>query len=406
MRRILSFLVVLSMLISPVIAMESTQENDSRSYVLMETSSGTILKEKNKDLSVPPASITKVMTLLLIFDAVEEGKIKWDDLVTVSEHAASMGGSQVFMEAGEQQTVKDMVKCISISSANDATVAMAEHISGRESDFVNLMNKKASELGMNNTVFKNACGLNIDGHVSSAYDVALMSRELMLKHPDITQTSTTWMDSIIHKTRKGESEFGLTNTNKMLKWYNGITGLKTGYTPEAKHCVSATAERNGLELIAVVLGGVNSKTRFREAGALLDYGFANYELKKGPQAGEVIAEVPILKGLKDSVEATVKKSVNFIAAKSEQSPNYEYQVELNPEITAPITKGQEVGYVVCRLDDAEVGRGILVSLEDVDKSGLFNLIKSLFTKNKNSENSESEVKDQTIDQDQSTNLDN
>ncbi|ONI45409.1 D-alanyl-D-alanine carboxypeptidase [Epulopiscium sp. SCG-B10WGA-EpuloA2] len=346
----------------------------------MEASSGSILKEKNKDISVPPASITKIMTLLLVYDAVNDGKIKWEDSVTVSEHAASMGGSQVFMEVGEQQTVKDMVKCISISSANDAAVAMAEHIAGSETGFVDMMNKKAAELGMKNTVFKNACGLNIEGHVSSAHDVALMSRELITKHPDITKTSTTWMDTIVHKTRRGESEFGLTNTNKMLKWYNGITGLKTGYTPEAKFCVSATAKRDELELIAVVLGGSDGKARFREAGELLDYGFSNFALKKGPQVGEIIAQVPVEKGTKETIDATVDKKLTFVVSKNGKEQNFEYKIEPTENLIAPISKGQKVGEVICLLGENEVGRADMVANEDIEKSGLLNKLKKLFSK--------------------------
>jgi len=388
MRRILSLLVVVTLLMTPVIAAESNigeSESDSsgfnsRSNVLMEMTSGTVLKEKNKDASIPIASVTKIMTLLLCYDAIRDGRINWQDQVTVSEHAASMGGSQVFMEVGEQQTVKDMIKCISIASANDAAVAMAEHIAGSETGFVDLMNKKATELGMKDTVFKNACGLNIEGHVSSAYDVALMSRALMLEYPEVSVTSTTWMDTIVHKTRKGESEFGLTNTNKMLKWYSGITGLKTGYTPEAKHCVSATAERNDLKLIAVVLGGEDSKLRFREAGELLDYGFSNFEIKKGPQVGDVVAQVSIKKGVKENVNATVKDSLATVVNKNEKVTDYEYQIEPNEEIVAPISQGQELGSVVYLLNGVEIGKGTLVSLENIEKAGIISRIKNLVSK--------------------------
>ncbi|OOO00380.1 MAG: D-alanyl-D-alanine carboxypeptidase [Epulopiscium sp. Nele67-Bin004] len=345
-----------------------------RSTVLMEASSGQILKETNMHEAIPPASVTKVMTMLLIHDAVASGKINWDDQVTVSEHAASMGGSQVFMEEGEQQTVRDLLKCIAIASANDAAVTMAEFIGGSEQQFVDLMNAKAKELGMNDTVFKNACGLHVDGHVSSAHDVALMSRELITKYPDITKTLTIWMDTIVHRTRRGESEFGLTNTNKMLKWYPGITGLKTGYTPEAKHCVSATAKRDDMELIAVVLGGADSKARFREAGSLLDYGFANYKVSQGPQVGEVIAQVPVKKGQEDIVDATIDKSLSFVVPKSSSDANYEYKVEIDENLVAPVYKGQKVGTVVCLLDGKEVGTGELIAMADVDKAGLKNMI--------------------------------
>ena len=219
----------------------------AQSVILVEASSGSVLYENNSDEKLPPASITKVMTLLLIYEAVRDGKINWDDNVTVSAHAASMGGSQVFLEEGETQTVADMTKCIAIASANDAAVAMAEYIGGSEDGFVQQMNERAKQLGMNNTTFKNACGLDTDGHLTTARDISIMSRELIYNFPEITQYTTTWQDTITHKTRKGESEFGLTNTNKLVKWYNGATGLKTGSTGKAKYCLSATAEKNGIE---------------------------------------------------------------------------------------------------------------------------------------------------------------
>ncbi len=225
----------------------------TKSAILMEASTGTVLYEQNSDEQLPPASVTKVMTLLLIYEAVRDGKIKWDDKVTVSEHAASMGGSQVFLEVGETQTVADMTKCIAIASANDAAVAMAEYIGGSEEGFVDLMNARAKELGMENTMFKNACGLDTDGHVTTARDIAIMSRELITNFPDIEQYTTTWQDTITHTTRRGTTEFGLTNTNKLVRWYEGATGLKTGSTGNAKYCLSATANKNGMSLIAVIM---------------------------------------------------------------------------------------------------------------------------------------------------------
>ncbi len=381
MKRVIGLVFILGMLCMPTLVLgeEVAEEGataESRSHVLMEASSGQVLKEHNMTDSIPPASITKIMTLLLIHDAVSDGKITWEEQVTVSEHAASMGGSQVFMEVGEQQTVRDLVKCIAIASANDAAVTMAEHIAGSEQQFVDMMNEKAQELGMENTTFKNACGLHVEGHVSSAYDVALMSRELITKYPDITKTMTIWMDTIVHRTKRGESEFGLTNTNKMLKWYPGITGLKTGYTPEAKHCVSATAKRDDMELIAVVLGGADSKARFREAGLLLDHGFANYTIKQGPQVGEVLAQVPVAKGTEDMVDATIEESMSFVVSKTAKDDNYEYSIEMDESLKAPVYKGQQVGEISCLLEDEVVGSAPLVAMNDVDKAGLKNLIPS------------------------------
>ncbi|MGL4345507.1 MAG: D-alanyl-D-alanine carboxypeptidase family protein [Cellulosilyticaceae bacterium] len=349
-------------------------EATARSYVLMEASTGKVLMEKEMDQQLPPASITKVMTMLLINDAVASGKISWDDTVTISEHAAHMGGSQVFMEPGEEQKVRDLLKCIAVASANDAAVAMAEYIGGSEEQFVQMMNQKAADLGMKNTVFKNACGLHVDGHVSSAHDVALMSRELITKYPEMSKTLTIWMDNITHRTRRGESQFGLTNTNKMLKWYSGITGLKTGYTPEAKHCVSATATRDELGLIAVVLGSQDGKIRFQEAGKLLDYGFANYAVKTGPKVGEVLAQAPVKKGNKDLVELTIEDSMRFVLPKGDAKAEIAYTVAYEDEVVAPIYKGQKLGKISYTLNGEVVGEADLVAAQDVGKAGLKDML--------------------------------
>lgn len=346
----------------------------AKSYVLMEVSSGKILLDNNKDIPLEPASITKVMTLLLINDAIAAGKITWDDSVMVSEHAAHMGGSQVFMEPGETQLVRDLVKCICIASANDAAVAMAEYIAGSEENFVELMNKRAKELGMKHTVFKNACGLHVEGHVSTAEDIALMSRELMQKYPEMSKTLTIWMDSIIHKTRRGDSEFGLSNTNKMIKWYKGITGLKTGYTPEAKHCVSATAKRNDMHLIAVIMGAADGKTRFREAAQLLDYGFANYAVKSGPQMGTVIGNTLVLKGDKPLVEATTEHVNSFVVGKDKVKSKLTYEVQYDKNIYAPLAKGQKIGKIIYKMDDQVVGEAEVVAAYDVNKAKLDHMI--------------------------------
>lgn len=367
-------IVVNSLLVCAAEPVKNTITTTARGYVLMEADSGKVLIENNADAAVPPASITKVMTLLLIYDAVNAGKITWDDKVTISEHAAGMGGSQAYMEPGEEQTVRDLVKCISIASANDAAVAMGEYIAGSEPQFVDMMNKKAADLGMTSTVFKNACGLHAEGHVSSAKDVALMSRELITKYPDISKTATVWMDTIIHRTRRGESEFGLTNTNKMLKWYNGITGLKTGYTPEAKHCVSATATRDGMKLIAVILGSEDGKVRFREAAGLLDYGFSNYMVKTGPQVGEVLGSVPVKKGDKDLVELTIEDSMSFVVPKSNSTSELTYEIAYEDKVIAPIYKGQKLGTITYSLDGQVVGEAKLVATYDIGKAKFKNML--------------------------------
>ena len=244
------------------------------SVLLMEASTGKVLYEKDADTRRPPASVTKVMTILLIYDALSAGKIHKEDVVTTSEYAASMGGSQVFLEAGEEQTVDTLLKCIVVSSANDACVAMAEYISGTEEAFVQQMNERARGLGMENTVFKNCNGLDTDGHVTTARDIALMSRELITKYPDVYEYTKIWMDTIVHKTKKGEEEFGLSNTNKLIRQYSYATGLKTGSTGEAKFCLSATAQKDGIDLIAVIMAAPDVKTRFADAQTLLNYGFS------------------------------------------------------------------------------------------------------------------------------------
>ena len=285
-----------------------------------------------------------------------------------------MGGSQVFMEPGEEQTVRDLVKCICIASANDAAVAMSEYIAGSEEQFVELMNKRAAELGMTHTVFKNACGLHTEGHVSTARDIALMSRALVNGHPEITKTLTTWMDTITHRTRRGESEFGLSNTNKMLKWYKGITGLKTGYTPEAKHCVSATATRDNMGLIAVIMGAADGKTRFQEAGQLLDYGFANYKVKVGPTIGTIIGEAPIKKGDVSKINVATKETKAFVVPKSNTNSELTYEAHYREPLIAPISKGAIVGEMTYYLDGNEVGKGQLISATDVKKATLKQMV--------------------------------
>ena len=253
-------------------------EIESPSAILLEAKTGTVIYEKNADEARRPASVTKVMTLLLIYESLDSGKMRKEDVVTISEHAASMGGSQCYFEPGEQQTVEDMIKCIVVASGNDAAVAMGEHLAGSEAGFVEQMNQKAAQLGMTNTHFENACGLEAEGHLTSARDIAIMSRELTLKHPDIFNYSSIWMDTIIHKTARGESEFGLANTNKLLKQYNGMTGLKTGYTSVAGYSICATASRNGVDLIAVVMGAPTKEIRNGDVTKLFDYGFVKCKI--------------------------------------------------------------------------------------------------------------------------------
>lgn len=337
----------------------------AESVILMEMESGAVIVEKEADKARPIASVTKIMTLLLVLEAVDSGKIKLTDTVTVSEYAASMGGSQVFLEPGETQDVETMIKCISIASANDACVAMAEHLAGSEAAFVEQMNEKAKALGMQKTTFLNCCGLDVTGHVSCARDVALMSTELMKHHPGVTKYTTTWMDTMIHNTRRGASEFGLSNTNKLLKQYNGITGLKTGSTDEAKYCLSATAERNGVKLVAVVLAAPDTKTRFREAAMLLDYGFSRCTVYKDEGSEFPLTEVPVIKGQKDKVSVKIEAPFYYVFTEGENLSLIEREVILNPEIKAPLVTGDVVGEYCYKLNGKELGSVAIVCTEEV-----------------------------------------
>lgn len=366
----------------PALAAEKQYENltdlglTSKSALLMEEDTGTILYEQNSHEALPPASVTKVMTLLLIYEGERDGKFDWTDTVQVSEHAASMGGSQVFLEEGETQTAADMTKSIAIASANDAAVAMAEFLAGSEEAFVQKMNERAKELGMEDTNFVNACGLDTEGHVSSAYDIALMSRELMENFPEIKEYTTTWQDSIVHKTRRGEETFGLTNTNKLIQWYDGATGLKTGSTGNALYCLSGTAERDGMGLIAVVMAAPDYKVRFREVMQLLDYGFANYAIEKGREKGYVMGEVPVEKGMTDTVEAVVAEEISVLVPKGKEA-QWETRTELLPAVSAPVEAGTKVGELVYLRDGEEVGRVELTAGEDVAKANMDTMLRRM-----------------------------
>lgn len=351
-------------------------ELESKSALLMDAATGTILYEKNSHEAMPPASVTKVMTMLLIYEAEKAGQFAWEDSVQVSEHAASMGGSQVFLEPGETQTAAEMTKCIAIASANDAAVAMAEFVAGSEEAFVERMNKKAQELGMKETHFVNACGLDVDGHETSANDIALMSRELMTRFPEIKEYTTTWQDTIVHKTRKGEMEFGLTNTNKLIKWYEGATGLKTGSTGKALYCLSGTAERDGLHLIAVVMAAPDFKVRFQETMKLLDYGFANYSAEKGLPAGEKMAEISVTKGMADTVDGVVKEEISFLL-KKDGGKEWETKTEVLPRVDAPVQAGEKLGEVIYLINGEEVGRTDLIASENVEKTDLSTMLERM-----------------------------
>lgn len=332
----------------------SAMDITAQSAVLIENSSGRILYEKEKDKELIPASITKIMTLLLIFDALEKGQIHLEDPVSVSEYAASMGGSQVFLEPGETQTVDTMIKCISVASANDAAVAMAEYVAGSEQTFVDQMNQKAEELGMKHTHFMNCNGLDDsieNGHYSSAYDVALMSKALISGYPQISHYSTIWMDEITHSTKKGDTRFGLTNTNKLIRTYQGITGLKTGSTSKAKYCLSATASRAAVSLTAVVMAAPDPKTRFSQAAALLDYGFANCTGYQDKTSALKLPVIPVKNGVTESVIPYVNKDFSYTLCKGEAGEQIQRKFEYKKNLAAPVKKGEIIGRVVYTMND-------------------------------------------------------
>jgi len=360
----LGALLAMNLFVTNISAEESAQSAginiSAKSAVLMEAKTGKILFEKDSRKALPPASITKIMTLLLIYEAVEAGQISWEDEVCVSAHAASMGGSQVYLEEGETQTAADMTKCIAIASANDAAVAMAEYIAGSEEAFVERMNSRAKELGMEEACFVNACGLDTEGHIMSAHDIALMSSELITEFPNILELTSTWQDSIIHRTRRGESEFGLTNTNKLIRWYNGATGLKTGSTGDAGYCLSGTAKKNGMQLVAVVMGAESSNARFSETMQLLDYGGANFELISGIKAGEPIAEAGVYKGEAESVRLVAAEDIEFVVEKG-AAGKLEFENVISEMMNAPVEKGASAGEVIAKADGKEVGRVRLVT---------------------------------------------
>ena len=347
--------------------------------VLMEASTGTILYEKDAHIAVPPASVTKIMTMLLIFEALEENKIKLEDMVTVSEKAASMGGSQVFLEPNEQQTVDTMLKCIAVASANDACVAMAEFVSGSEDAFVNKMNERAKELGMKNTMFKNCNGLDEEGHVISAYDVAVMSRELLTNHPQVHDYCTIWMDTIVHHTAKGSQEFGLSNTNKLIRQYEYSTGLKTGSTSEAGFCVSATAKKGDMELIAVIMNGETSKSRFLDATTLLNYGYANYQIYLDTDAQrETLNTITVKSGVETEVPLKYEKDFAFLLMNGESLTSIEKRLQLPKELHAPVEINQIVGTLEYYHGHKKLGEINIIADKFVDKAKYSDYVKRVW----------------------------
>lgn len=343
---------------------------NAKSAILMEESTGNILYESNPDERLPIASVTKVMTMLLIMEVVDSGKISLDDMVTVSENAMSYGGSTMFLETGEQLTVNDMLKGIAVASANDGCVAMAEHLAGSESAFVDMMNERAKELGMENTHFMNTNGLDEDDHYSSARDVAIMSRELM-KHETIFNYTSIWMDTL----RGGK--FQLANTNKLIRFYDGANGLKTGSTSKALCCLSAAAKRNDMQLIAVVLGAPTSAERFASAKSLLDYGFANYAVNTQITAGDEVQKIAVEKGVDKEVDVVAGDSCSTLVKKG-QEDNITKEIKIDETITAPIEAGQKIGTMTISRDGEVIADIDLNASSAVEKKGIGLIIKDFF----------------------------
>lgn len=341
-------------------------ELSAESAVVMEASGGKILYEKEADVPKPPASVTKIMTLLLIFDAIADGTISTDTEVTTSEYAASMGGSQVFLEAGEKQTVETMIKCIAVASANDACVAMAEKIAGSEPAFVEKMNQRAANLGMVNTHFVNCNGLDTDGHVTTARDIALMSRELITKYPQIEKYSTIWMENITHHTAKGDSEFGLTNTNKLIRQYEYATGLKTGSTSGAKFCLSATARKDGIDMIAVVMAEPDAKSRVKDAIAMLNYGFGKCSIYQDEKALEKVVYAEVKRGTEEKASGDTQESFRYVDTSGADLSVVEKEVRMQ-KLTAPVKKGDPIGEVIYRLNEKTIGTIPIYATENVGK---------------------------------------
>lgn len=346
-------------------------EVSAPSALLMEAKTGTVIYEKNADEPRNPASVTKIMTLILIFDALASGQIRLEDQVVTSAYAKSMGGSQVFLEEGEVQSVETLIKCIVIASGNDASVAMAEYVSGDEGTFVRKMNERAAGLGMEHTRFVDCCGLTTDPeHVTTARDIALMSRELLTRYPQITAYSTIWMENITHVTKQGSKEFGLSNTNKLLKMAANfrVTGLKTGSTSIAKYCLAATAEKDGIELIAAIMAAPDYKTRFRDAMTLLNYGYGNCRMYRDERI-PALEPVLVKGGVKDAVKAEYRGEFTYLALHGEDFSKISRELIVDQSLQAPVNKGDVLGYLIYKLGEEELGRVAIEASEAVEKAG-------------------------------------
>lgn len=363
--------------LTSVLCVQAAPDVSAPSYILMETSTGQIICEQEADVRRSPASITKIMTLLLIFDHLDTGRIKLEDEVITSAHAKSMGGSQVFLEEGEVQTLETMIKCIAVASGNDACVAVAEYIAGSEEEFVKLMNQKAEELRMDNTHFVDCCGLSdSDEHYTTARDVAIMSRELITKHPEVYNYTKIWMEDITHVTRQGSTTFTLSSTNKLLKQYEWTTGLKTGSTSKAKYCLSATASKDGIDLIAVVMAAPDNKVRFQDAMALLNFGYSvsNIYIDENKEA---LPAQHVKGGVEDTVNLSFAGEFRYLDTKGSNLSQIEKTITLPEEVVAPVEEGQPIGEAVYKLDGQRIGGVSIVAAKSIDKAGYRDYVKKV-----------------------------
>ena len=377
LKRFLVFLLCMTLFFGNVLPVRAATEITAPSAILLEASTGQVIYEKNATERRSPASITKIMTLLLIFEALSEGKVSLQDEVVTSAHAKSMGGSQVFLEEGETQTLETMIKCIVIASGNDASVAVAEHIAGSEADFVEKMNAKATELGMVDTHFEDCCGLtDSDGHYTTAKDVAIMSRELTVKYPEVFTYTRIWMEDITHVTRRGSSTFTLSSTNKLLKWYQWTTGLKTGSTAKAKFCISATASKDGMDLIAVIMGAPDPKERFHDAEKLLNYGFSVSNLYVDENK-EPLPQMRVEGGVEESVSLHYAEEFRYLDVTGRDLSAVEKELKLPESVKAPVTEGETAGQAVYRIGGEEIGRIAVLYDTSVEKAGFGDYFKKV-----------------------------
>lgn len=369
---------VISACLFPGLVVDAEPSITAPSAILVEASTGQVIYELNATERRCPASITKIMTLLLIFEQLDEGKISLTDSVTTSEYASSMGGSQVYLAAGESQDLNTMLKCITVASANDASVAVAEYIAGSEQAFVDRMNEKAAELGMADTHFEDCCGLTeSDNHYTSARDVAIMSRELITKHPGIFNYSQIWMEDFTHETRQGSSTFTLSNTNKLLKQYEWTTGLKTGSMSKAKYCISATAHRNDIDLIAVVMGAPEPKSRFQDAMVLLNYGYSVSNLYMDSNQEE-IPDLKIEGGVEDYAAVDFEGEFRFLDIEGNSLEEIEKKLELPESVHAPVSEGEIAGYARYYLNGTEIGNVPILFAVSVEKADYLDYLKKIF----------------------------